>query len=222
MKTTILIIALLIIGLKDYSQTNQEKDSIISIEKAMFLKEDLAVLLSKNTEYPKEGLSNNIQGDVFVSCIIDKNGKLNSLTIESSPDLSLSKSTMIACKAITEEWSPAKINNVPIDKKYLFIFRYRMYMDTQPVDYKSNADKRFANQDYKKALQLYDKAIGDNPYDYKLFESRSKVKELLGDQEGAKRDLSASARFRNEIMTVINVRAIGITRVQKIGVTEFR
>jgi hypothetical protein len=83
---------------------------------------------------------------------------------------------------------------------------------TQSANFKSMADKKIKKQDYEKALLLYDKAILGNPYDYRLFQSRSKVKLLLGDEEGARIDQRTSERLNNEIMSVIDVGVIRTTR----------
>jgi hypothetical protein len=60
----------------------------------------------------------------------------------------------------------------------------------------------------------------DNKYDFELFESRSKVKEILGDTEGAKNDQLISLKLNDEIMSVIDVIGIGVTRVERRIVSE--
>jgi len=217
LKTLALFFAFSITGLLGSSQAIQKSESVLINEKAIYPKQDMAKFLIDASGYPLEALQNNMKGDVFISFIVTKDGKMDSLVVESSPGSMFTRSSMIACNALTERWIPAKINNVPADKKYLFIFRYKMDSDTQSPDYKSMADKKIKKQDYKKALQLYDKAILDNQYDYRLFESRSKVKSLLGDEEGAKNDQLASERLNNEIMAVID---IGVIRsIRYLGTT---
>ena len=93
---------------------------------------------------------------------------------------------------------------------------------TQPPDYKERTDKLIDKEKYERALKLYDKAIDDNQYDYELFESRSKVKEILGDTDGAEMDHLDSGRLRNEIISVVNIRAIGVTGTEKRMVKTIR
>lgn len=64
MKMILLIMTLLAFNVMVNSQTNTKTDSLASIEKARYLKEDLYQLLYKNVRYPITGQEQNIQGDV--------------------------------------------------------------------------------------------------------------------------------------------------------------
>jgi TonB family protein len=214
-KATLIVLSLLTICLNSNSQTIQIPDSIIIREKAKYMKEDLTKFLYNNIKYPKEGLMKNIQGDVVISFIINRNGKLDSLKIENSSDFSLSTSSIAAINLLDDEWIPAKVNNTPTDKKYLIVFRFRIYFNSQPYDYKVQSGKFFEKHKYEKSLKLYNKGIMDNKYDFELFESRSKVKEILGDTEGAKNDQLISLKLNDEIMSIIDVIGIGVTRVER-------
>jgi hypothetical protein len=213
-KTTILLFAVLLCSsviLK--SQTLKDSDSII--ENATYPKEDLTNLLRSNIRYPLEALKNNLQGDVILSFRIDKNGKLDSLKMKSSPDITLSTSSIVSLNHVEDEWSPCKVNGKPIDKEYLMVFRYRLYKDTQPPVYKKKAAKLIEKQKHEKALQCLNEAISENRFDYELFETRSKVKNALGDKIGATEDLAQSGRLKNTIISLIDVVAIGVTRVER-------
>jgi tetratricopeptide (TPR) repeat protein len=201
------------------SQTLQKSDPISKIENAKYLKGDLTKELKSNIKYPRKGLVNNIQGDVILSFIIDRNGKLDSLAILNSPDVLLSTTSIVAFSEIDNEWSPCKINEQPIGQSYLIIFRYRRYLNEVPPEYKNKAEKFFKKQKYEKALKYYDKAIKDNQYDSELFESRSKIKEVLGDIEGAKLDKLISANLKNKIISIVDIEAIGKTRTETRTVT---
>lgn len=215
-KTIVIIAPLLIICLIADSQTNQKSDSIIPYERARYLKGDPNRFIRDNTAYPKEGITNKIEGDVVVSFIIKKNGTLDSLVKVSSPDVSLSVNSIVVANSIDKEgWSPTKINNLPIDKKYYMVFRYRIFLNSRPYDYKGKAQEFFENQKYEKALKLYDKWIKDNQYNFESFESRSKVKAILGDMEGAKKDQLISLRLKDEMMSVVNVYVYGISSVER-------
>jgi len=215
MKSIVMITALFTICSLVSSQTYQKPDSVIPVEKAKYLNQNLDMYLSKNAQYPQNAVMKEIQGDVVLSFIINKNGKLDSLAIVSSPDFSLSTSSMVTFSKIEDGWSPAKINNVTVDKKYLLVFRYRVYLNSQPDDYKRSAQKYFEKQKYKQALKQYNEAITDNKYDFELFEGRSKVKEMVGDLEGAKQDKLAAINLRDKVMVFVNVYAIGVTRVER-------
>ena len=219
-KTTFIIIALLF-GLNyiTKSQANNT-ESNPNIENARYLEEDLTKLLQKKITYPLQALRNGIQGDVIVSFIVDKFGNLDSLNVAFSPDIILSTSSVVAIDQLENNWNPCKINGQPVDKKYNIAFRYRMYLDTQPPNYKKSAEKFVEKQKYEKALRFYNKALKYNKFDYRLFESRSKIKVILNDVEGSKIDFQESIRLQNEIISVVDIIVIGITRVEK--KTEYR
>lgn len=216
-KTTLIVISLLTILMYSRSQSIQKTDSIVAYKKAVYLKEDLTKLLSFNTKYPQEEMMNRIQGDVVFSFIINKKGKLGSLSSESLSNISLINSANTAIKSLDGDWNPTVINNAPADKKYLIVFRFRIYEDSRPYSYKSQARRLFEKQKYEKALKIYNEGINENKYDFELFEFRSKVKELLGDIDGSKRDLSISIHLKDEIMSIIDVTAISIRRTVKTG-----
>ena len=194
------------------SQISQEPDTILTIENAKYLNGDITKLLQSELKYPIEALKNSIEGDVIISFIINKHGKLEDLTILESPDIILSTCSLVSFDKIKNEWNPCKINGNSINKKYLLVFRYRIYLNTEPPEYKKKAGKFVDNQKYERALKYYNKAIKENSFDFELFESRSKIKELLEDTIGAKQDSIESVKIKNEIITFIDMAAIGITR----------
>lgn len=216
-KVILIVMSFLTIFMSSRSQTIQKSDSIITYKKAMYLKEDLTKVLSFITKYPKEEMMNSIQGDVVFSFIINKNGKLERLSSESLSNISLFNSANIAIKSLNGEWKPAMIDNAPADKKYLIVFRFRTYVDSRPYSYKSQARRLFEKQKYEKALKLYNEGIKENKYDSELFEFRSKVKEILGDIDGSKKDQSISLNLKDEIMAIIDITAMSIRKTVKTG-----
>jgi len=197
------------------SQTLQYSSANSNVENAQYLKEDLTKLLQKNIKYPIEALKNKIQGDVILSINIDKNGNMNSLNIISSPSEILSSSSLASFNHVENEWSPCKVNGNPVSKNYLIVFRYKFYLNTQPPEYKKRAEKFVKKQKYEKALKYYNNAITENQFNYELFESRSKLNKILGDTEGAKNDSQQSDRLKNKIISLVDIAAIGQTRVEK-------
>ncbi len=197
------------------SQTLQDSSANSNVENAQYLKEDLTKLLQKNIKYPIEALKNKIQGDVILSINIDKNGNMNSLNIISSPSEILSSSSLASFNHVENEWSPCKVNGNPVSKNYLIVFRYKFYLNTQPPEYKKRAEKFVKKQKYEKALKYYNNAITENQFNYELFESRSKLNKILGDTEGAKNDSQQSDRLKNKIISLVDIAAIGQTRVEK-------
>jgi tetratricopeptide (TPR) repeat protein len=214
-KIFIIVISLLTICMSIYCQSIQKVDSTDSVKKAVYLKGDLQKVLSALVKYPDAGLLNNKQGDVVISFRINRAGKSDSMALVTSPDVSLSTSSIVALNSLEDNWTPAMRNNLPADRKYLVVFRYRIYTDNKPADYKRSAGKYVKKQKFEKALQHYDLAIKDNPFDSDLFASRSKVKEILGDTIGAKSDLLTSLKLKTEMMSVIDVSAFGLSSADR-------
>lgn len=215
-RITILFFAVFLMSfISAKSQSTQKIDPSLNIEKAKYLNGDLTRYLSKNVRYPKQCFVDRIQGDVIISFVVDRTGKVDSLAVISSPNNIISTSSILAFDKLDSLWSPAIINKKPIDKKYLIVFRYRMGADKMPSKYiisKKKANKLFEKRKYEKALKFYTKAIEENPYDFELFESRSKVKEILGNKEVGKLDYLTSINLKNEIMSVVDIVGIGILR----------
>ncbi len=214
MKTVILFFVLFL-GLTGigYSQNAQDVESMKSNRKAECLKEDISKFLANNTKYPMESLQRNIQGDVVLSFVISKDGKLNDLKTISSPDKSLLTSSVVALNGVPNDWRPCENEGKPVDKEYLLVFRYRMYRDTQPFDYKDKVGKLVQKQKYDKALKLINDAIKDNPYSSEYYQTRSDIKNRMGDTNGSKEDAEQSDKLRNEILACIDIAAISVVRV---------
>ena len=214
---TLVVQALLTIFMYSNSQIVQKPDSIIKYEKAKYLKQDLNKFLSLNTEYPYTEMTSMINGDVVFSFIITRNGTLESLALKDYPNASFLNSSKNAINSLDGEWSPAKLNDAPIDKKYLIVFRFRTYVEREPFDCKAQGRNFFEKQKYERALKTFDSGIEDNKYDYELYELRSKVKEMLGDNEGAKNDQLNSLRLKDEIMSIIDITSMIVRRTVKLG-----
>jgi hypothetical protein len=185
------------------------------IEKAKYPGDDLVKSLSQKINYPIQGLRDKIQGDVVISFIINKNGKMELPRIIESPDNSFSIASIIALNSIANTWSPARINDSPVDKEYQIVIRFRIYYDSKPVDYRGQAKRLTEKQKYDRALKIYNSAIDENQYDYSLFELRSKVKELSGDTAGAKKDQKTARKKYDDIMAVIEISVTATVRVQQ-------
>ena len=219
-KRTLVVLALLSIFMYSNSQIVQKSDSIVKYEKARYLKQDLNKFLILKTLYPTSELTSMITGDVVFSFIINKNGKLENLALKDFDNASLLNSSKNAIESLDGEWSPAKLNDSPVDMKYLIVFRFRTSLERKPYDYKGQSRNLIEKQKYERALKTLNSGIEDNKYDYELYELRSKVKEMLGDIEGAKYDQLNSLRHKVEIMSIIDVTEPIVRRIGPLGVTK--
>jgi tetratricopeptide (TPR) repeat protein len=212
---TLFLITLTIFISVAHSQPIQKSDSIPAFEKARYLKEDLEKGLSRNSRYPSDALKSESQGDVIFSFVITKEGKMENILMVSPLNPGISPSAFNAINQLDKNWAPAKVNGNPIDKKYTIVYRYRFYVNVKPDDLKSEAEGYVKKKKYDKALKSYNEAIEDNPYDYKLFESRAQIKELLGDSDGSKLDHKASAILLSDVMAVETIISVRTTRLVK-------
>lgn len=207
MKKNLILFCLLFltISLVVNSQTIPKSDSNSFSEEATYLKEDLNKFLRNKFIYPHEGFVNKIEGDVIFSIEIKKDGSSTGPILISSDDKVLSQNAAKVLNLIENKWNPAKINDVPIDKKYFIVVRYRLYINTEPTDYNREALDLIRKQKYEKAIKTYDKAIKENQYSYELLISRSQLKAKIGDYAGSKQDYEAANKLAAEILTVFGV-----------------
>jgi|WetSurMetagenome_2_1015567.scaffolds.fasta_scaffold00002_231 hypothetical protein len=194
------------------SQNITNSDSIPHIEKPRIPNEDINEFLSRITKYPVQALKGNIQGNVLVSFSVELNGQLSGLKVESSPDNTLSVSSIDATKTLTKTLTPARQGNNPVVKQYYIAFIFRIETGSEPADYKTQARKTFEKGKYEKSLVLLNRAIDDNPYDSGLFVARAEVKEKLGDTPGAIEDKLYALNLEEDFLTKVNVTAHVVSR----------
>lgn len=184
---------------------------------AIDTKDEINIFLMKNTVYPMKCLKSGIAGDVVFSLTINKAGLLDSLALVISPNESLTTNSFESLIKLAKKWRPVNNDSIEIDKKYVIVFRYRIFMDNVPPDYFDRAKKSIAKQKYEKALKLLDKAVENNIYERQFYLARSEVKKKLGDEKGVAEDLSVVKRLDNNILSIVNIIAIGKSRSVKVG-----
>jgi hypothetical protein len=218
-RITLVVLALLTFFMYSNSQIVQNPDSLIKYEKARYLKQDLYKFLSTHTEYPYTEMMSMLDGDVVFSFNINRDGKLESLALKDYSDASFINNSKNAISLLDGEWSPTKLNDAPVEQKYILVFRYRTYVERKPYDCRAESRKLIEKQKFEKALKTLNSGIEDNKYDYELYELRSQAKEKLGDNEGAKDDQLNSLRLKVEVMSVIDVTSMVVRRTVKMGET---
>ncbi|WP_410220352.1 TonB family protein [Pedobacter sp.] len=73
--------------------------------------------LSQNINYPKEAFENNIQGNVFISFIVEKDGSLADIKIERKLGYGTDEEAIRVLK-LSKKWNPGQINQKPVRTKY--------------------------------------------------------------------------------------------------------
>lgn len=212
-KTSLLIILILSICYSTISSQTQPSSEVRNnVDRANYLEDDLDRFLEKHTNYPREAVEKELQGDVIISITISENGQLDSMAIVRSTNNIFTMNSIVSLNELSNKWSPCMVDGKPTKMEYLCVFRYRLYLNTSPPDYKLKAGKLIAKEKYNKAITVYDGAILDNPYDYNHYLTRSKLKEIYGDQEGAKYDYEKSQSLQNEVISLTDVVLVGRTR----------
>lgn len=179
-----------------------------SITKASYQDGDVRAILAQNLTYPTEAFAQNIEGHVILQICISKDGDIIDAKFIESPDIILTNSCTEAFQIIKGKWNPAFTDGKPIDKTYRIVFSHMIYRGSPPPNYYKAAQKHIKREKYEKALKLYNKEIEFNPYDFELFQARSEIKSLLGDDEGAETDKIIANTLYQEIMCVVTITGI--------------
>lgn len=73
--------------------------------------------LKKNLKYPEKEINKKIEGRVYVSFIVEKDGSLTNFKVLSSIGKSFSKETLRVLKSMPK-WIAGKQNGIPVRVKY--------------------------------------------------------------------------------------------------------
>ncbi len=215
MRVTILLIA--VIFQMSFTVNGQTGNVVKqNTTKAEYLAGNLAKIIEDRITYPEEAIKNNVKGDVLLSFVINSSGRLDSLEVTESPVGILSYEAKSAINRIKNIWKPCTVNGKKVNKRYSIVFRFRLYKNKKPPTYIKRADKLFNRDKYKKALKLYNKAIEDNRYNYKLFESLAETKDMLGDKDGAEADFKKVDRLIDNIMVIVDVVVVRTTHMNSV------
>lgn len=95
--------------------------------KPMFVGGEDAMIkfLSKNIKYPSIARDKGVQGTVYVSFIIDKEGNVTSVEIAKGLEKNLDKETLRVIKKMPK-WSPGKQRGIPVKVKYTIPVNYTL------------------------------------------------------------------------------------------------
>ena len=81
--------------------------------------------LGDNIKYPKDCLKKKIEGRVFVSFVVEKDGSITDVKTLKSPHKSLSKEAERVVKAMPR-WKPGRFNNEPVRVRYTLPVAFKM------------------------------------------------------------------------------------------------
>ncbi len=81
--------------------------------------------LDKNLEYPKEARKNKIEGTVWLSFIIDKEGKISNVTVQRGIGGGCDEEAKRVIEMMPP-WIPGKANGKPVKLKYNFPIKFSL------------------------------------------------------------------------------------------------
>ena len=87
--------------------------------------EDVKKYLADSIRYPEEAKEKNIQGTVYVYCVIEKDGSISHVKILRSDNTILNKEA-IRVIATMPKWTPAKEKGVPQRIEYSIAVNFKL------------------------------------------------------------------------------------------------
>lgn len=173
MKT--LLGSLLIIILLHGRLTGQENSG--PFEKARFEKaringEDASKFFRQKIQYPySPGFFGQIDGNVFVTFIIDKKGQIDSIMVLNQPNVMFQNVVLNALNESSGLWIPTMFDGVALYKRYIAAFNFTA---SNAFQYKKDRSLRYFKKGLlTKALKLINEAIVIDPYDIELYQTRA-------------------------------------------------
>ncbi|MFI3318301.1 MAG: energy transducer TonB [Rikenellaceae bacterium] len=120
-------------------QTIEEKVEVIEDDQPFFRAETMPTFqggdvgkfrawIQQRLEYPQIAAENGISGNVIVSFIIDKEGKLTDIKVLRTPDRSLSDEVIRVMKMAPADWTPAKQRNRTVRLQYTLPLMFQIQL----------------------------------------------------------------------------------------------
>ncbi len=139
----ILTILTLLIGLTSYGQEQPKlspdslyhkdngekiylKTEVDSIAKYQPNDDELFNFILKNISYPSDARENDIQGKVYVSFIVEKNGVISDLIVIKSLSESCDNEAKRLISILPNKWTPAIKNGQAVRFQYIFPFSFKL------------------------------------------------------------------------------------------------
>ena len=136
----LLIFCLSLLGFTNaFSQTNTQNDDdkvFMVVQTKPKFPGDINKYLADNTQYPADAKKNNIQGTVFVSFIVEKDGSVSSVKILRGVASSIDKEAIRVITAMPK-WTPGMQNGHTVRVAYNVPLRFVLRDDTAPAPKKN-------------------------------------------------------------------------------------
>jgi tetratricopeptide (TPR) repeat protein len=169
----ILLLAILI----QYKTTGQEKPQPfekVFFEKAKINGEEASKFFLKTIHYPfNPTIGTLIDGSVFVSFIIDKEGKIDSIKVLNEANELFKEEVYTALGNSSGLWKPANFDGIVLYKKYIAAFNF---CRSNAFQYKKDKSFQYYKRgDMRKALKLINEAIKIDPYNIGSYQARAMI-----------------------------------------------
>jgi hypothetical protein len=123
--------------------------------------------------FPYDKTITNRDGNVLVSFIVKRDGKLDSIQVLNDPGILWKETALIALNQSSGYWNPSRMDDKIIDKKYFASFNFTNGHD---LLYKKDRILRLMKAgESEKPLKIINEAIKINPFDTDLLMWRAKI-----------------------------------------------
>jgi TonB family protein len=104
---------------------------------------ELRKYIANNVEYPEEAQKNNIEGKVFVSFIVAKDGNVKDANIERGVDPSIDKEALRVINSLPK-WTPGRQKGEVVNVKF-----------TVPINFQLNNDENIVETDEDEEVMIF-------------------------------------------------------------------
>jgi tetratricopeptide (TPR) repeat protein len=200
MKTYFGILYLII--LIRYTATGQEKPQFFEkaiFEKAKISGEDASKFFLNTIHYPfNPTLGTLIDGSVFVSFIIDKEGKIDSIKVLNEANEMFREEVSTALGNSSGLWKPTSFDGIILYKKYIAAFNFNR---SNAFQYKKDKSYHYYKiGDMRKALRLINEAISIDPYNIGSYQARAMIYKKQKNHEMEIHDLEKCIELNSDVL----------------------
>ncbi|MBX2817989.1 MAG: energy transducer TonB [Saprospiraceae bacterium] len=192
-----------------------------STEKAMYSEGAVSDILRQHIKYPTYALQNNISGDVIFSVTMTPEGKLDSVRLVTSPAPVLTKASHAGFEHLIGRWKNIGKDNGKKADSYLFVFRYRRYLDGSIPAPSKKVHRLIEKEKWQKALKITDEWLIDDAYNVDLWRYRSTILKALKDHRGKSAENKA-INLAQDILANVLIVVLGQTDAETTPSTTIR
>jgi TonB family protein len=83
------------------------------------------IYLSRNVEYPEEAKENGWSGQVVLTFVVGKDGKISDVNVVQSPQPVLAKAVVYVVNKMPR-WTPGRVSGIPVRVRYTMPFKFKL------------------------------------------------------------------------------------------------